>query len=111
MLENTQETSEALDVEEEVLDAILPNLEDMEEVALSAVGRMSVRDLIDDSVLALVEVYKVRPDSYYFDANHYNDDNKNTPSPFLDLIQYLREVNPDTYSQDVDDATDRDIPV
>ena len=116
MLENTQEIPEVLeeDVEEdieEIIDAVMPTIEDMEEVALSAVGRMSIQDLIDDSVLALVEVYKARPDSYYFDARHYDDANQNTPSPFLDLIQYLREVNPDTYSQDVDDASDRDTAV
>jgi len=107
MLENTQETSEVLEEVEEVIDSPIPSLEDMEEVALSAVGRMSLQDLIDDSVQALVEVYKARPHSYYYDANNYREENKNSPSPFLDVIQYLREVNPDTYDLD-DNALDRD---
>ena len=120
MLENTQETqavpeveevAEVAEVEEEVIDSAVPTIEDMEEVALSAVGRISVQDLIDDSVSALVEVYKARPESYYFDARHYDDANANTPSPFLDLIQYLREVNPDNYSLETDDASDRDTTV
>jgi len=102
MVENTQETQvtpaveeEVEEVEEEVLDSVVPTIEDMEEVALSAVGRISIQDLIDDSVQALVEV----------------DSNTNAPSPFLDLIQYLREVNPDNYSQGIDDASDRDTAV
>jgi len=63
MVENTQETQvtpaveeEVEEVEEEVLDSVVPTIEDMEEVALSAVGRISIQDLIDDSVQALVEV-------------------------------------------------------
>ncbi|MAF24647.1 hypothetical protein CL634_03600 [bacterium] len=108
---NPEEVVEEEVLEEEVLDAVMPTIEDMEEVALSAVGRISIQDLIDDSVRALVEVYKARPESYYFDARHYDDSNKNSPSPFLDLIQYLREVNPDSYSQDIDDASDRDTAV
>ena len=68
--------------------------EDMEEVALRALGRVPLQDLINDSVSALVEVYKARPESYAYDASHYDDDDVETPNPFMDLIQYLREVQP-----------------
>jgi len=76
--------------------------DDMEEVALRALGRMSLQELIDDSVSALVEVYKARPESYAYDAAHYNDADKEQPSPFMDLIQYLKDVGEDESPRDTD---------
>ena len=76
--------------------------EDMEEVALRALGRMTLQDLIDDSVLALVEVYTARPQSYFYDAAHYNDEDREQPSPFMDLIQYLKDVREDESPRDTD---------
>ena len=89
-------------VEEEVIDSATPTIEDMEEVALRALGRMSLQDLIDDSVLALVEVYTARPQSYFYDAAHYNDEDREQPSPFMDLIQYLKDVREDESPRDTD---------
>ena len=66
--------------------------EEMEEVALRALGRVPLQDLINDSVSALVEVYKARPESYAYDASHYDDDDVETPNPFMDLIKYLQDV-------------------
>ena len=74
--------------------------EDMEEVALRALGRMTLQELIDDSVSALVEVYTARPESYLYDAMHYNDADRNQPSPFMDLIQYLKDVREDESPRD-----------
>ena len=99
MVEDTQVENE-VGVNEEVIDADIPSLEDMEEVALRALGRMTLQDLIDDSVLALVEVSTARPQSYFYDAAHYNDEDREQPSPFMDLIQYLKEVQPVEFSGD-----------
>ena len=76
--------------------------DDMEEVALRALGRMSLQELIDDSVSALVEVYRARPESYAYDAAHYNDVDREQPSPFMDLIQYLKDVGEDESPRDTD---------
>ena len=76
--------------------------DDMEEVALRALGRMSLQELIDDSVSALVEVYIARPESYAYDAAHYNDVDREQPSPFMDLIQYLKDVGEDESPRDTD---------
>ena len=74
--------------------------EDMEEVALRAIGRMTLQELIDDSVAALVEVYTARPESYVYDAVHYNDADRDQPSPFMDLVQYLKDVREDESPRD-----------
>ena len=76
--------------------------EDMEEVALRALGRVPLQDLINDSVSALVEVYKARPESYAYDAAHYNDEDREQPSPYMDLIQYLKDVREDESPRDTD---------
>ena len=76
--------------------------EDMEEVALRALGRMTLQEVIDDSVAALIEVYKARPESYVYDAVHYNDADREQPSPFMDLIQYLKDVREDEFPRDID---------
>ena len=81
------------DYVEDVLSGAISQ-EEMEEVALRALGRVPLQDLINDSVSALVEVYKARPESYAYDASHYDDDDVETPNPFMDLIQYLKEVRP-----------------
>jgi len=74
--------------------------EDMEEVALRALGRMTLQELIDDSVSALVEVYIARPESYLYDAMHYSDADRDQPSPFMDLVQYLKDVRKDESPRD-----------
>jgi len=72
-----------------------PTQEEMEEVALRALGRMTLQDFINDSISALLEVYKARPESFAYDAAHYDDEDANNPTPFMDLIQYLQEVQTD----------------
>jgi hypothetical protein len=72
----------------------------MEEVALRALGRMTLQELIDDSVSALVEVYIARPESYLYDAMHYSDADRDQPSPFMDLVQYLKDVRKDESPRD-----------
>tara|TARA_R110002020_G_C16190285_1_gene765466 strand:- start:124 stop:405 length:282 start_codon:yes stop_codon:yes gene_type:complete len=74
-----------------------PTEEEYEEVALFAIGRLRVQDLIDDAVKALVVLYKSRPESYEYDkqANRaYNEDQDvdYLESPFMDLIAHLLEV-------------------
>ena len=66
--------------------------DDMEEVALRALGRITLQELINDSIAALVEVYKARPGSYAYDASHYDDEDVETLNPFMDLVQYLKEL-------------------
>ena len=77
-----------------------PTQENMEEVALRAIGRMTLQEFIEDSISALVEVYKARPESYHFDAAHYDDEDVHTPTPFMDLIKYLQEVGNDESTRD-----------
>ena len=86
--------------EEPVEEDISITQEDMEEVALRALGRMTLQELIDDSVSALVEVYIARPESYLYDAMHYSDADRDQPSPFMDLIQYLKDVREDESPRD-----------
>ena len=97
MVENIQEAEESS--QEDDIDI---TQDDMEEVALRALGRMSLQELIDDSVSALVEVYKARPESYAYDAAHYNDEDREQPSPYMDLIQYLKDVREDESPRDTD---------
>ena len=97
-IEYTTMEPESADVETVLGDTVTQ--EDMEEVALRALGRIPLQDLINDSVSALVEVYKARPESYAYDAAHYDDDDVETPNPFMDLIQYLKEVQPVEFSGD-----------
>lgn len=77
-----------------------PTEEEMEEVALRAIGRMTLQELINDSISALVEVYTARPESFQYDADHYDDEDASTPNPFLDLIKYLQDVRNDEHSRD-----------
>jgi hypothetical protein len=72
-----------------------PTQEDMEEVALRALGRMTLQEFIEESISALVEVYKAKPESFAYDAAHYSDEDAHNPNPFIDLIKYLQEVKPD----------------
>ena len=97
MVEDIQEAEESS--QEDDIDI---TQDDMEEVALRALGRMSLQELIDDSVSALVEVYKARPESYAYDAAHYNDEDREQPSPYMDLIQYLKDVREDESPRDTD---------
>jgi len=87
-IEDIDETEVVEDGDEEVN----PTQEDMEDVALRAIGRMTVQEFLEDSISALVEVYKARPESYTYDAAHYDDEDVETPNPFMDLIKYLQDV-------------------
>ena len=90
--------------QEQELGQMIPNAEDagqptqkeLEEVALFAIGRMRLQDIIDDSVQLLVELYKRRPESYQYDldTNLYYINQKDSDyldSPFVDLIGYMKE--------------------
>ena len=87
-MEDVDETQDSEEPEE-------PTQEEMEEVALRALGRMTLQELINDSIIALVEVYKARPESFTYDAAHYNDEDVNNYTPFMDLIQYLQDMKVD----------------
>ena len=97
-----QEEVEPTQEEEPIEEDTSITQEDMEEVALRAIGRMTLQDLIEDSVAALVEVYRARPESYVYDAVHYNDADREQPSPFMDLVQYLKDIREDESPRDTD---------
>ena len=88
IVELEKEVGETVDTED-VSSEFTPSQESMEEVALQALGRMTLQEIIEDATQALVEVYKARPQSYAYDAAHYHDEDVTRTTPFMDLIQYL----------------------
>ena len=62
--------------------------EDMANVALNAISKLSISNLFDGITLVLIELYKVRPESYEYDSHNYEE--PNAISPFVDLARYIR---------------------
>jgi len=69
------------------------SIERMSEVALGAIGKIALQDLINDAVLALVELYKAKPEIYRIDTDEYTETSEVQASPFSDLVAYLQEIN------------------
>ena len=67
--------------------------ERMTEVALGAIGKVPLQELINDAVSILVEMYKVKPDMYRIDAEEYEEQVELQSNPFSDVVVYLQELN------------------
>ena len=67
--------------------------ERMSEIALGAIGKIALQDLINDAVLALVELYRAKPEIYRIDTEEYEETTEVQASPFSDLVAYLQEIN------------------
>ena len=74
----------------------LPNEEVLQDVALNAIGKIPMQDFINDAVQALVEVYKARPEIFQLDVDNYDNYPPLVANPFMDLVNYLRELNRET---------------
>ena len=69
--------------------------ERMEQVALGAIGKIPLQDLINDAVSAMIEVYKARPQIYQIDLDEFDESFEPQANPFSDLVLYLKEINQD----------------
>ena len=67
-----------------------PSDEVYQEVALNAIGKIALQDLINDVVSALVEFYKAQPDIFQLDVDNYPS------TSVMDLVSYLKEVRHET---------------
>ena len=77
--------------------------ERMTEVALGAIGKIPLQDLINDAVLALIELYKAKPEIYQIDTDQYEATIEVEANPFTDIVAYLQEINTPTESLDESD--------
>ena len=71
----------------------VPSEERMQDIALNAIGKIPLQDLINDAVSALVEVYKAKPEICQLDINNYNHFPPLVANPFMDLVSFLKELN------------------
>ena len=71
----------------------LPSEERMQDIALNAIGKIPLQDLINDAVSALIEVYKAKPEICQLDIGNYDNYPPLIANPFMDLVAYLRELN------------------
>ena len=67
--------------------------ERMTEVALGAIGKVPLQELINDAVSILVEMYKAKPEIYQIDAEEYEEEIELQSNPFSDVVAYLQEIN------------------
>ena len=74
----------------------LPTEEELQDVALNAIGKIPLQDFINDAVSALVEVYKAKIEIYQLDVANYNNYPPLLANPFMDLVSYLKEVRRET---------------
>ena len=74
----------------------LPTEEELQDVALNAIGKIPLQDLINDAVSALVEVYKAKIEIYQLDVDNYNNYPPLLANHFMDLVSYLKEVRRET---------------
>ena len=72
---------------------ILPSEERMQDIALNAIGKIPLQDLINDAVSALIEVYKAKPEICQLDIGNYDNYPPLIANPFMDLVAYLKELN------------------
>ena len=71
----------------------LPSEERMQDIALNALGKIPLQDFINDSVSALIEVYKAKPEICQLDIGNYDNYPPLIANPFMDLVAYLKELN------------------
>jgi len=67
--------------------------ERMTEIALGAIGKIPLQELINDAVSILVEMYKAKPEIYRIDAEEYEEEIELQSNPFSDVVAYLQEIN------------------
>ena len=72
---------------------ILPSEERMQDIALNAIGKIPLQDLINDAVSALVVVFNAKPEICQLDIGNYNNYPPLVANPFMDLVAYLQELN------------------
>ena len=73
-----------------------PSEDTYQDVALNAIGKIPLQDLINDAVAALVEVYKAKPEIFQLDVDNYENYPPLIANPLIDLVSYLREVHRET---------------
>ena len=74
----------------------IPEDEVLQDVALNAIGKIPLQDLINDAVSALVEVYKIKPEILQLDVDNYENYPPLVANPFMDLVNYLKEIQRET---------------
>jgi hypothetical protein len=74
----------------------IPDDEVLQDVALNAIGKIPLQDFINDAVSALVEIYKVKPEIFQLDVDNYDNYPPLIANPFIDLVNYLKEVRRET---------------
>ena len=74
----------------------IPDDEVLQDVALNAIGKIPLQDLINDAVSALVEVYKIKPEILQLDVDNYEHYPPLVANPFMDLVNYLKEIQRET---------------
>ena len=66
--------------------------ENMITLAQEMICRMEVQDLLSDAFNSLVEVYSVSPLHFQNDSHLYNTKHSRYKGPFMELVNYLKEV-------------------
>ena len=74
----------------------IPDDEVLQDVALNAIGKIPLQDLINDAVSALVEVYKIKPEILQLDVDNYENYPPLVANPFMDLVNYLKDIQRET---------------
>ena len=74
----------------------IPDDEVLQDVALNAIGKIPLQDLINDAVSALVELYKIKPEILQLDVDNYEHYPPLVANPFMDLVNYLKEIQRET---------------
>ena len=77
--------------------------EKLAEVALGAIGKIPLQDLINDSVSVLIEVYKAKPEIYRIDVEAYEEQLDLQANALSDVALYLKELNTPIESEDESD--------
>ena len=74
----------------------MPSEEVLQDIALNAIGKIPLQDLINDAVSALVEVYKIKTEILQLDIDNYENYPPLVANPFMDLVNYLKEIQRET---------------
>ena len=77
--------------------------ERMTEVALGAIGKIPLQELINAAVSILVEVYKAKPEVYRIDTEEYEELPELQSNPLSDVAVYLQEINSTLETDDESD--------
>ena len=61
-------------------------------LAQEMICRLEVQDLLSDAFNSLVEVYSVSPLHFQNDSHLYNTKHSRYKGPFMELVNYFKEV-------------------